>query len=74
MVINLAKMEKLPLTFYLRSDVTGIAKELLGKVLVTKLDGSLTTGRIVETEAYPGGEDMASYSYNGRRTKGNEGM
>ncbi len=30
--------------------------------------------RIVEMEAYPGGEDMASYSYNGRRTKGNEGM
>ncbi len=30
--------------------------------------------RIVETEAYPGGEDMASHSYNGRRTKANEGM
>ena len=29
-----------------------IARELLGKVVCTEIDGELTTGRIVETEAY----------------------
>ncbi|GAB3635625.1 DNA-3-methyladenine glycosylase [Hymenobacter arcticus] len=42
----------LPLAFFQRSDVLTIARELLGKVVCTEIDGELTTGRIVETEAY----------------------
>ncbi|WP_254244963.1 DNA-3-methyladenine glycosylase [Hymenobacter sp. BRD67] len=42
----------LPLSFYQRPDVLSIARELLGKHLCTRIDGELTTGRIVETEAY----------------------
>lgn len=50
------------------------ARELLGKILVTNLDGILTSARIVETEAYVAFTDKASHSYNGRRTNRNEHM
>jgi hypothetical protein len=47
-----------------------LAKGLLGKILVRRLnDGTVLKGRIVETECYPGGEDKASCSYNGRITE-----
>ena len=59
-------MKKLPLGFYLRDDVTRIAKELLGKVLVTNFNGEYTSGRIVETEAYAGGIDRASHAFRGK--------
>ena len=59
-------MKKLPLSFYLRDDVVTIAKELLGKVLVTAWNGELTSGRIVETEAYAGESDRASHASKGR--------
>lgn len=52
-------MEKLPLSFYLRDDVVAISRDLLGKVLVTNWNGELTSGRIVETEAYAGEIDRA---------------
>ena len=59
-------MNKLPLSFYLRNDVVKIAKELLGKVLVTNWNHELTSGRIVETEAYEGEIDRASHASKGR--------
>jgi DNA-3-methyladenine glycosylase len=59
-------MKKLGPKFYLRDDVTRIAKELLGKVLVTNWDNEYTSGRIVETEAYAGEIDMASHASKGR--------
>ena len=62
-------MKKLPLSFYLREDVLQISKELLGKVLTTNFDGQLTSGRIVETEAYEGELDKASHAYKGRTTR-----
>lgn len=67
-------MKKLGEGFYDRPDVVQIAKELLGKVLVTKFDGAITAGRIVETEAYAGTVDRASHAWNGRRTKRTEVM
>lgn len=67
-------MEKLPEAFYQRKDVVRIARELLGKLLVTRFDGRETAGRIVEVEAYNGVVDKASHSYGGRRTKRTEIM
>ena len=59
-------MKKLPTSFYLRDDVLNVAKELLGKVLVTSFNGERTTGRIVETEAYEGETDKASHASKGQ--------
>jgi len=67
-------MKKLPASFYHRTDVVAIAKELLGKLLVTTFGGETTAGRIVETEAYNGVVDKASHSYGGRRTNRTETM
>jgi DNA-3-methyladenine glycosylase len=59
---------RLPQSFYLREDVVQISKDLLGKYLVTEIDGLRTVGRITETEAYRGPEDKASHAYGGRHT------
>ncbi len=64
----------LPESFYRRGDVLKIARELLGKVLVTTVDGVLTSGIITETEAYAGIADRASHAYGGRRTNRTETM
>jgi DNA-3-methyladenine glycosylase len=67
-------MKKLLIDFYDRQDVIQIAKELLGKIVVTKIDDEFTSGRIVETEAYVALIDKASHSFGGRRTPKNEHM
>ncbi|XP_063072508.1 DNA-3-methyladenine glycosylase [Engraulis encrasicolus] len=52
-----------------------LAKALLGKVLVRVCsDGQELRGRVVETEAYLGGEDKASHSAGGKRTQRNTAM
>jgi DNA-3-methyladenine glycosylase len=67
-------MKKLPIEFYEREDVVKIAKDLLGKIIITKFEGLATSAIIVETEAYVGLIDKASHSYNGKRTARNEYM
>jgi DNA-3-methyladenine glycosylase len=67
-------MKKLPLDFYNRKNVVNIARELLGKIVVTNFDNQITSGRIVETEAYVALTDKASHSFKGRRTARNEQM
>ncbi len=67
-------MEKLPLEFYNRNNVLQIARELLGKILVTNFNNKITSGRIVETEAYNGIVDKASHAFGERRTKRTEIM
>ncbi|MFH1160641.1 MAG: DNA-3-methyladenine glycosylase [bacterium] len=64
----------LPRSFYLRPDVVEIARDLLGKLLVTRFDGNLTSGFITETEAYTGVTDRASHAFGGRRTARTEVM
>ncbi|MEO1021027.1 MAG: DNA-3-methyladenine glycosylase [Bacteroidota bacterium] len=66
------KSRKLTTAFYERPDVVLIAKELLGKVLCTCIDGEFTSGIIVETEAYDGRTDKACHAHihgNTNRTK-----
>lgn len=67
-------MKKLPVAFYQRENVLIIARELLGKLLVTRWNGKITSGRIVETEAYNGAVDKASHAFGERRTKRTEIM
>jgi DNA-3-methyladenine glycosylase len=59
---------KLPQSFYQRNDVVTISRELLGKYLFTDIDGAVTGGYIVETEAYNGIIDRASHSFGNRLT------
>jgi DNA-3-methyladenine glycosylase len=61
-------------SFYDRPDVVKIARDLLGKIMVTFFDGQFTAGRIVETEAYNGAVDKASHAYGNRRTARTEVM
>nr|WP_315420486.1 DNA-3-methyladenine glycosylase [uncultured Pedobacter sp.] len=65
---------KLKPEYYLNEDVVGLAKDLLGKVLYTKIGDEITAGIIVETEAYFGIKDKASHAYGGRRTNRTETM
>ena len=67
-------MKKVNIAFYRRNNVLEVAKDLLGKLLVTRFDGVATSGRIVEVEAYNGIIDRASHAWNGRRTSRNEPM
>jgi DNA-3-methyladenine glycosylase len=64
----------LPIDFYTQSNVINIAKSLIGKVLITKKDGVLTSGIITETEAYNGVNDRASHAFGGKKTARNEAM
>jgi DNA-3-methyladenine glycosylase len=66
--------KRLPRSYYQSLDVTNIARDLLGKYLVSEIDGSRCSGVIVETEAYRGPDDRASHSYNNRRTPRTEVM
>lgn len=47
-------------------DPRRVARELLGKVLVRNTRGSPLTARIVEVEAYLGGNDPAAHAFAGR--------
>lgn len=67
-------MSKLPLKYYLQDDVVALARDLIGKELVTCFDGLHTSGIISETEAYNGIVDKASHAYNNRRTARTEIM
>ena len=65
---------KLPQSYYLGTDVVALSKDLLGKYLFTCINGELTGGFIVETEAYNGAVDRASHAYGNRRTNRTEIM
>jgi DNA-3-methyladenine glycosylase len=64
----------LPEAFFDRT-AEEVARDLLGAILETTLDGVRTAGRIVETEAYPGPHDSASHAAERTgRTRRNEPM
>lgn len=64
----------IPLSFYQASDVVALGKALLGKLLMTRIEGHLTGGYILETESYAGVSDRASHAYNHKRTARTEVM
>ncbi len=64
---------KLSKEFYRNEDVVDAAKQLLGKVLYTNINGVKTAGIITETEAYCQTE-RGSHAYGGKRTPRTEIM
>ena len=62
-------MPKLSYSFYQQEQVVDLAVQLLGKQLFTCIDGEITAGIIVETEAYNGITDKASHAYGNRLTQ-----
>ena len=42
--------KRIPKSFFTRSDVLQVSRELLGQHLITEIDGERTVGRIVETK------------------------
>lgn len=59
---------KLSRTYFQQEDVVFLAKDLLGKLLITNINGILTGGIVTETEAYSETE-KGCHAYNGRRTE-----
>jgi DNA-3-methyladenine glycosylase len=58
----------IPKEFFLSEDVVGMAKALLGKILLVKSASECRAGIIAETEAYEGITDRASHAFNNKMT------
>lgn len=66
--------QKLTRSFYDNPDVVDVSRKLLGKVLCSDVDGTLTSGIISETEAYCGRDDKACHANDGKCTDRTEVM
>jgi DNA-3-methyladenine glycosylase len=64
---------KLTKSFYERTNVVKIARELLGKCLITDIGGVRTAGMIVETEAYSW-KERGCHAFGGKMTERNKIM
>ncbi|HEV8726503.1 MAG TPA: DNA-3-methyladenine glycosylase [Candidatus Binatia bacterium] len=67
-ITSISSALKLPRAFYEQSTID-VAKQLLGKYLVHKHPDGKTIGRIVETEAYVGPQDLACHASKGRTAR-----
>ncbi len=67
-------LKKIERDLYLQENVVSVARQLIGKVLYSMIDGELTAGIITETEAYAGEKDRASHAFGGKRTSRNAPM
>ena len=70
---RLQRATTLPVAFFRRPAET-VAAELLGMEVLTSVEGEITSGRIVETEAYLGYDDPASHGYLHRRNARNQAL
>ena len=59
---------KLPISLYQDTNVVRIARNLLGKQLWTNFNRNLTSGLIVEVEAYCGATDQACHAFPDKKT------
>jgi len=59
---------KLLQSYYCNTDTLQLSKDILGKKIVTNINNQITSGIIVELEAYLGINDKASHAYNGKST------
>jgi len=64
-LIGRKRIKILEAKFYKREPAI-VAKDLLGKIIVRKINSEILSGKIVETEAYYGERDPASRAYKGR--------
>jgi DNA-3-methyladenine glycosylase len=64
---------KLSESFYKRANVVKVARDLIGKVLFTNIDGVITGGVIVETEAYSW-KERGCHAFGARKTTRNAVM
>lgn len=60
--------------FFTRPDVITIAQELIGKILLTYIDGIRCSGIITETEAYRHYGDKACHAHLNKKTRSNSPM
>ncbi len=67
------RLRPLATSFYAR-DTAGVARDLLGCVLESRIGGRRVAGRIVEVEAYVGVHDPADHGYGGRKTRRNAAL
>ena len=59
---------KLKHSYYQNIDTINLSKNILGKKLVTNINNQVTSGIIVETEAYLGIHDKACHTFNNKST------
>lgn len=59
---------------FFKTDTISLAKNLIGKWIVTNINGVEVKAQICETEAYLGVEDSACHTYKGKRTARTEPM
>lgn len=64
----MSRFRTLPRAFYERP-ADAVAPELLGRYLVREVAGVRLVARIVEVEAYLGGDDPASHAFRGRTAR-----
>ncbi len=68
---TLMKRKRLLREFYTRPTLL-VAKDLLGKYIVRRINNKEIIGQIIETEVYIGPKDKASHAYLGKKTKRNQ--
>lgn len=66
--------DRIERTWFENENVVDVARQLLGKNLCSCIDGIITKGKIVETEAYSGDNDKACHANGQKRTKRNKVM